>query len=435
MVVPNISLKALISALINVKSDFISVESVGIIVFPDAEGDGEDFVKIVGVGLASGSLSSLVRIKEVRPKFMRQRKKIIIKTLAYLSIIICYYKYSIILVAKYMKNPFIISGLFFLFSIIFLFVFFNKSSRDSLVEQVQHRQQLAVRAGSKSIESLINSIGKSLLMMSDNPNQDRLDHFVEAYSSLGISGIALLDKNGIVIGSSNIIDTSNLGQDLSDRVYFKWAKETNDNEFKAFAPIISRRGPTKDGYIIPVVASTLLADKKFNGVLVTAVSLSNLSRDYLNDLKILETSKAYLVTSDGEIIYADYPELTGKNIKDIFANNFLGKDKILEIFIDNLKKDEESKFNLAIPNLQNNSKLESYLISASPIHIYGQLWKVVVVTPEKSLLAFTYSILNSQILVVFVIFVVFILLTLRISKNSGYQEAVTDEHKIHNIKS
>ena len=76
----------LISALINVKSDLISDDSVEIIVFPVGDGRGEVFVKVIGVSLASGLLSSLVRIKKVKPKLIRHRKKIITKTLAYFSI-------------------------------------------------------------------------------------------------------------------------------------------------------------------------------------------------------------------------------------------------------------------------------------------------------------------------------------------------------------
>ena len=86
LVVPSISLKALISALISVKSDLISVDSVGIIVFPVGDGRGEDFVKVMEVSFASGLLSSLVRTKKVKPKLIRHKKKIITKTLAYFSI-------------------------------------------------------------------------------------------------------------------------------------------------------------------------------------------------------------------------------------------------------------------------------------------------------------------------------------------------------------
>ena len=77
--------------------------------------------------------------------------------------------------SKYIKNPFVISGTFLLFSIVFVFIFFSKVSKDSLLEQVQHRQQLSVRMGSKLVENLINSVGKSILMISNNPTQEELN--------------------------------------------------------------------------------------------------------------------------------------------------------------------------------------------------------------------------------------------------------------------
>ena len=123
-----------------------------------------------------------------------------------------------------MKNPFIISGLFFLFSIAFLFVFFNKTSRDSLVEQVQHRQQVSVRAGSKSIETLLDSIGKTLVTLSNNPTQSNLDQFIKLWSKSEVIGVILINNSGIVTNISNITNIKDTGIDVSDRDYYKWAK-------------------------------------------------------------------------------------------------------------------------------------------------------------------------------------------------------------------
>ena len=90
--------------------------------------------------------------------------------------------------SKYTKNPFVISGLFLIFAIIFLFIFFNRNSRNSLIEQVQHRQQLSVRLGSELIENLLNSVGKSLLMISNKREQAELDLFVKNWNASGIVG-------------------------------------------------------------------------------------------------------------------------------------------------------------------------------------------------------------------------------------------------------
>ena len=58
----------------------------------------------------------------------------------------------------------------------------------------------------------------------------------------------------------------------------------------------------------------------------------------------------------------------------------------------------------------------------------------MVSVPEKDLNVFTFNFFNKQILAIFIVVTLFILITLRASRNSGYKEAIIDEHKIHKIK-
>jgi len=117
-------------------------------------------------------------------------------------------------------------------------------------------------------------------------------------------------------------------------------------------------------------------------------------------------SRVYLTTNKGEIIYSDIQELTGKNIQNMFITDFLGKDKVIEVILEDLQKPDETKLKLAMPNFENN-KLEPYLISSAPINVSDQLWKLVVVTPEKDLLMFTYKTFRTQVLGIFIIVVIF----------------------------
>lgn len=335
--------------------------------------------------------------------------------------------------SKYIKNPFVISGLFLFFSIIVIFIFFSKISRDSLLEQVQHRQQLSVRMGSKLVENLQNSVGRSILMISNNPTQEELDLFVSNWNSSGIVGISMLDKNGKVVKSSNTLNIPDLGQDLSDREYFKWAQKSTPETYKIFEPIISKRGPSKGTFIIPIATAIFDADKKFNGVLASAVPLINLSKNYLNDIKILDNSQIYLITGDGVVMYSDDQKLLGKNYTEILDQDFLGKDKVFSIISQKLNENDESKFGLVIPNLSNKSVLEPYLISMAPIHVNDQIWKMVAITSQKELNKFAYDSLSKQVIIVFVVAALFVGIALRYSRNSGYHEAVSNEHKIHGI--
>lgn len=334
--------------------------------------------------------------------------------------------------SKYINNPFIVSFAFLIFAIIFLAIFFNKISRDFLTEQIQHRQQLAVRVTATSIDTFLNSIGKTAIMLSNNPDIDELDQFTLSWKDSKISGLIVTNERGIVTKNSNPLKIRDTGVDLSDREYFKWAKQAKKGEYKIFTPVISKVGTSKDKYIV-TIATPIFVDNHFDGVLSIAVLLSDLTKSYLENLKVLDSGETYLVTSDGEILYSEQSGLTGENIKNIFKSDFIGKEKILNIISNELKLNEETKLNLAFPNFDNNFKLEPYLISASPILVSDNLWKVVVSVPEKDLHIFTYNFFNKQIIAIFIVVTLFILLTLRASRNSGYNEAVIDEHKKHNI--
>ncbi len=333
---------------------------------------------------------------------------------------------------RYINNPFIISFAFLIFAIVFLSIFFNKISRDSLTEQIQHRQQLSVRSASKSIETFLNSVGRTIVTLENNTNQVELDKFISIWAESKITGVVVTNENGVIVRNSNVHKLNAVGVDVSDRDYYKWAKTAKKGEYKIFPPVVSKTGGSEGKYIV-TVATPMINDDKFEGVIDVAILLSDLTTYYIDNTKVLDSSKVYLVVSDGTIIYSDSQDFAGKNFNELFENNFIGKELILNLISDELKKNEDTKIKLALPNFDKNYKLEPYLISASHIHASDNIWKVVVTTPEKDLLIFTYSVFNKQIIAIFIVVSLSILLTLRASKQSGYDQAVIDEHNKHNL--
>jgi C4-dicarboxylate-specific signal transduction histidine kinase len=333
---------------------------------------------------------------------------------------------------KHIQNPFKVSFIFFIFSVIFLSVFFNKIERDSLVEQIQHRQQVAVRSGAKSIESFLNAIGRTTAVLADDPTQLKLDEFVNMWKNDNVVGVIAVSKDGRVIAASNREEKTEIGQTVLERGYFNWAKTAKKSEYHVFTPVISKIGSSKGQYIV-TIASPILRNGKFDGVVVSAILLSELTNTYLGNLKVLDTSNLYLITSDGIVVYSDQSDLAGLNFSEIFKDDFLGKDKIIEWIGQELSMPTETKAEVALPNYSNNLKLEPYLISGAPVALTNDLWKIVITLPEKDLFVFTYSIFGKQVLTIFVVVTLFIIVTLKASRNSGYQEAVIDEHKKHGI--
>lgn len=344
----------------------------------------------------------------------------------------CYIKYIIILMTKHIKNPFVISFIFLIFSIVFLSIFFNKISRDNLSEQIQHRQQLATRTGSRSIGSLLRAVGMSTSALADDPSQERLERFISSWGNDGVAGVIVVDKKGIVTYDTNRIDIKDVGMDVSYRDYFIWAKGAKRGEYNVSSPILSKIGETRGKYVI-TIASPVIDGGIFEGVVVSAVVVSELVEKHLNDIKVLDTSNIHLITSSGEVVYSDYQNISDKSVREIFDIDFLGKRKLIEIFVTELKKDGETKISLVLPNIENNYSLEEYLVTASPINLNGNLWKLIISVPQKDLNVFTYSFFNKQIIAVFLVVSVFIVITLKASRDSGYDQAVKDEHIKHNI--
>lgn len=285
---------------------------------------------------------------------------------------------------KIIKNPFFISFLFLIFGIVFLAIFFNKISRDNLTEQIQHRQQLASRVGSRAVGIFLRAVGRNTATLAGDPTKERLNRFVANWGNDGVAGVIVANKYGIVVDGTNRAGVETMREDISEREYFKWAKTAKDGEFLISPPVISIVGETKGKYIIPISSPIFDENNQFAGVVTSANLLSEIVANYLKEIKVLESSNVYLLTSEGEIIYSDVESLNGQNFKDIFAVDFLGKEKLMEIIDSELKKNDETKIQLATPNFSNNYKLEPYLVTASPVNLNNDtLWKVVISVPQK----------------------------------------------------
>lgn len=87
------------------------------------------------------------------------------------------------------KNPFLVSFLFLIFSIAFLSIFFNNISRKALTEQIVSRQSLVTRAGAKSIENFLNSVGRTVSALSIDPTQEALDNYVNSWKDDNVIGV------------------------------------------------------------------------------------------------------------------------------------------------------------------------------------------------------------------------------------------------------
>lgn len=310
----------------------------------------------------------------------------------------------------------------------------------SLAEQMLHRQQIVARAGAMSIENFLEFVGSSLasyagtqdIIEGGEVTQNRLNLFVEEWVGSPVFSIALTDENGVVVASANRQGADQTGVTLADRGYFEWAKEdARPGEVYVGEAVFGRFGPVEDEFLIPV-ASPSFSNGEFKGVLVATVALSELTKTYLDPLKISEETRLYLTDSRGTILHGPYEKFIGINYFDYLASvEFKGKEYAVEHLWKAAITPEEGKIDVFLPD-EVTGKLERFLISHSPIKYQeGRHWTLAVASPMNTALAFFPQFLSHQVgALVFIVFVVLGLsalgiLAIRIAQREAFYEGFT----------
>lgn len=327
-------------------------------------------------------------------------------------------------------------------------IFWNwsKKMERSLVEQMLHRQQIVARATAKSLESFFVLAGNSLSLLAtrdsvvspSDETQEILNLFVQEWANAPLVSIALTDSEGTVVASANRQSSvGEVGASLAERDYFKWGKGSGEKG-KLFVGelVFGNFGSVKDKPMIPV-ATAVFDEDEFKGVLITPVLISELTRVYLEPLRISQDTRAHLGESTGLMLSSFYPEFIGKNIFEIVKSMpAKGGEAFASRLRDIIQKEDEGKFEVDAFSVGNINPTD-ILVAVSPVHIRGvqqkstaqdKIWFLAVVTPKNDALAFFpqfhFSQFYTLIAFVFVVLgLVFLsILAIRISQREAYYD-------------
>ncbi len=311
----------------------------------------------------------------------------------------------------------------------------EKRTEASLVDQMLHREQVIARAGAKSIESFLELSGNSLAFLATNhcvvnineETQMALDSFVDEWKETSLVEVILTDKDGQIIFIANREDTGQKpGIIVADRDYFIAAKKANQGEVFIGKPFLPRLGAYEGQYLLSL-ATPVYRENEFQGVLGEGILLSELTKTYLNPLKISKDTQIYLLNQEGILLHSYYPELVGKNVIEYLeGNSYLGSDKIIDWIKGKLAEPEEGKFVFPMQNLDNKTEFKRYLLAYTPFSLGERHFILAVATPREDALAFFPTFYGNQIgALVFVIFMVLafsalLILAVRMAERDGY---------------
>lgn len=338
------------------------------------------------------------------------------------------------IVVNLFNNIFVFSALFFLSLGIAVYVLTGRSAVNMLSEQMLHREQVITRSGASAIQSFFTLFGNSISISAQNSSislsnlkesEKVLIQLVTSSKKTPIGGFALLNDKGLAVLNSSVSSSGPVsGGSFQDRDYYLWSKSAKAGEYFIAKPVISRLGASSGKMIIPI-ASPVIREDGYQGILTSAVILSDLTGNFLDPLRISDKSEVYLIKDDGEIICADrFQEPVGKNIFSYLGDNsFLGSKYLNGEVKKALASRKEGKVRVVYPRFDQSGGLLERLVAYSPIDLgNGQLWYLVISTPFEDALVFMGPFYLKQVLLTILIFIAILIYAVRFSKLRGFKE-------------
>jgi hypothetical protein len=311
----------------------------------------------------------------------------------------------------------------------------EKRTEASLVDQMLHREQIVVRAGARSISAFLELSGNSLTLLAkdycvtdtNKDTQTVLDNFITEWEETPLMEVVLIDEEGVVQFVANKAKTPlEPGVSITDRDYFIAAKKALPGEVFVGKPFLPRIGAFKGQYLLPL-STPIIVDGERKGVLKAGILLSELTKNYLDPLRISEDTQIYLINEEGVFLHSFHPELVGENaIEYIEENSYPGSDKIVDWIKEKLTDPKEGKYVFPMRKVDDKTKFGRYLLAYTPFSLGERHCILAMATPQEDALAFFPPFYGNQIgTLVFTIFIILafsalLILAIRMAERDGY---------------
>jgi hypothetical protein len=327
-------------------------------------------------------------------------------------------------IIKFLSNRF---AVLITFTVVFLVMLscllyyaMGRGATYSLTQQFLVRQKTITKTGANSITSLLDLSSKTLILLTEDDDlafvtvntQERMQTFIENWSSTPVIAILRLDSKGNRIAAATNIDKIKLEGtiDKSDAKCIGWAETAKPGEICFTDPGIPSQEEAKQfGYVIGMV-TPIHAKNKYNGSLVLGISLNKLTESYLDSLRVTDDTFASILTSDGNIIYTDNPDFLTKNLLEQLRQNiFLGSTIIVDDVEQILKTGEAGFWDVVLPQPV-DYRLQRMLVAYAPIQVGDGHWMLITRTPYFQALQMITPFYTRQIGVMAVGFLILLLL-------------------------
>lgn len=288
----------------------------------------------------------------------------------------------------------------YIITVLFLIIFFGISYITAInkyqtiyIDQIYHKEELAVTSGANSAEIFLEMVENSLLLLSRNlsiinqgtDTQEVLEEYALDWAGTPVLGAARFDKGGNIRFIAN--NLSNVSGDINnlsfvDRDYFIWAETASEGDTFLGKPLLPRIKSTKLQFIIPLI-TPMYRNGEFDGVLALAISLPKLTATYLEPLQVSPNSRVYLMHSDSTIIatISGYEGLVGLNYIDYLHDNpYPRSDEAIQSLTKALEDENGGRMDIILYSPAEKDYVR-FLIAYYPVIFNNEHWTFGLAVP------------------------------------------------------
>lgn len=306
---------------------------------------------------------------------------------------------------------------------VFFYLFYTayKNVKDKTLKEFNTNQFILAKQASRGIESFFIYYKRELNFLSklksvnelDDQGKQLLRDFFNSHSDQ-IEAITIVDDKGILIYTYPYNEMV-IGQDISEQEHIKTIISTHE-------PVISDVFMSVQGYRAIAYHVPVMDGNKFKGSIAILIPLDKLGKRFIENIKVGENGYGWMISEDGVVLYSPVEGLTGNTYQEALGNF----SSIDELFNKTIKETEGTiicyKASTA-GNWKNSVKTFASFLRVSLDNTY---WTILILTPEKEVIA-TFKTFRDRLYLLFLLITVVMTIYLHLAYKAG--AVLKDESK------
>jgi PAS domain S-box-containing protein len=298
---------------------------------------------------------------------------------------------------------------------IFFYLFYTayKNVKDKTLKEFNTNQFILANQASRGIESFFIYYQRELNFLSSLKNiidlndqgKALLNDFYSNHSDQ-IEAITIVDDKGILVHTIPY-NPSIIGQDISAQEHVK--KIINAHE-----PVISDVFTSVQGYQAIAYHMPIMDGDKYKGSIAILIPLENLGKRYIENIRIGENGYGWMISKDGVILYSPVDGTTGKTYQEALGNF----SSIDELFNKTMNETEGTIICYKASSSGSWKNSIKTFASFLRVSLGKTYWTILILTPEKEVIA-TFKTFRDRLYLLFLLITVVMTIYLFLAFKAG----------------